>query len=377
MFEEHRATDAIEVGKAPADLPPNTYSDAPRYAVTSAANVLLLDALNTPLSDQVYVRRRMLQYLHTIPPGTRIAVFTLGSKLRIIEGFTTDSSTIEKALQGRGNPEKSPVMDPDWDQTLERSREHGGWRGAPRGCRHGCSLPRKRSRARTCCARDVAFDAMEQLARYLATVPGRKNVIWFSGSMPFNLTTGSSPNLDQMADLQDRAQKDDGTAGAGASGFVSRGCAWPDERSQQRGPGTNHESEYVHQYSGARCVDDGAISNTPGMGSPTVGRPGRPDRGPGGSAAGSGISRSGGVRSPQHGILREADRWQSLHQHERCGESSRGCHRRWLGLLHAGLRAGEPRLQRRVSQGGSEAGRGPLRSGLPPRLLCIQSGDRG
>ncbi|MFY9744716.1 MAG: VWA domain-containing protein [Acidobacteriaceae bacterium] len=205
VFEEHRATDEIEVGKAPADLPPNTWSDAPRYAVTSAANVLLLDALNTPLSDQVYVRRRMLQYLHTIPPGTRIAVFTLGSKLRIIEGFTTDSSAIEKALQGRGNPEKSPVMDPDWDQTLEEAANLPGG-----GLAQGAAMAQfaeETQSSENLLRADVAFDAMEQLARYLATVPGRKNVVWFSGSMPFNLTTGSSPNLDQMADLQDRAKK--------------------------------------------------------------------------------------------------------------------------------------------------------------------------
>ena len=77
-------------------LPPHTYSNAPHYAITSAANVLLLDALNTPLSDQVYVRQRMLKYLHTIPPGTRIAVFTLSSRLRMVEGFTTDSSTLRR-----------------------------------------------------------------------------------------------------------------------------------------------------------------------------------------------------------------------------------------------------------------------------------------
>jgi len=39
----------------------------------------LLDALNTPLSDQMYVRQQMMQYLRTIPPGTRVAVFTLAS----------------------------------------------------------------------------------------------------------------------------------------------------------------------------------------------------------------------------------------------------------------------------------------------------------
>jgi len=208
VFEEHRATDAIEVGKAPADLPPNTYSDAPRYAVTSAANVLLLDALNTPLADQVYVRRRMIQYLHTIPPGTRIAVFTLGSHLRIIEGFTTDSSTIEKPLQpGRGNPEQSPVMDPTFDQALSDATDIAGGGGATALAQQAMQQFANDTKLFEMQLRsEMTIDAMDQLARYLSTVPGRKNLIWFAGSMPFNPQTGSRPDQDQMADLRDQAQ---------------------------------------------------------------------------------------------------------------------------------------------------------------------------
>ena len=60
----------------------------------------------------------MLQYLKNIPPGTRIAVFTLASRLRIVEGFTTDSSVIAKALSGKGGPQQSVLLDPASDQEL-------------------------------------------------------------------------------------------------------------------------------------------------------------------------------------------------------------------------------------------------------------------
>src|SRR5271170_5579572 len=49
VFEEHKPENPAAVVTMP-DLPPNTYSDFPQFAVTSAVNVLLLDALNTPLS---------------------------------------------------------------------------------------------------------------------------------------------------------------------------------------------------------------------------------------------------------------------------------------------------------------------------------------
>jgi VWFA-related protein len=202
-FEEHRATDAIESAAA-ENLPPHTWSNAPRYAITSAANVLLLDALNTPLSDQVYVRRRMLQYLHTIPPGTRIAVFTLASHLRMVEGFTTDSSTIEKALQeGRGHPELSPVMDPLYDQQMAMM----GWLADSGGAVSQAVAAMNQFAANTASFEvdlrlDITIDAMEQLARYLSTIPGRKNLIWYTGAVPINIAPDQTQD-DPSSNLRD------------------------------------------------------------------------------------------------------------------------------------------------------------------------------
>jgi hypothetical protein len=38
----------------------------------------------------------------------------------------------------------------------------------------------------------MTLDAMQQLARYLSAIPGRKNLIWFSGSFPIALTPDAS-----------------------------------------------------------------------------------------------------------------------------------------------------------------------------------------
>jgi VWFA-related protein len=202
-FEEHRATDAVE--SAPVvNLPPHTYSDAPRYAVTSAANVLLLDALNTPLPDQVYVRRRMLQYLRTIPPGTRIAVFTLASHLRMVQGFTTDSTTIEKALtEERGSPEKSPVMDPVYDQQLAML----SWLADGGGTSAQAVAAMNQFASDTASFEadlriDVTIDAMQQLARYLSTVPGRKNLIWYTGAVPITIAPDDT-QMDPTSNMRD------------------------------------------------------------------------------------------------------------------------------------------------------------------------------
>ena len=99
-LEEHKAVDPATVQKPPS-LPPNIYSNIPETPIPGAVNVLLLDALNTPMADQSYVRRQMISYLKTIPPGTRIAIFTLASRLRMVQGFTSDSRPLLAALNGQ------------------------------------------------------------------------------------------------------------------------------------------------------------------------------------------------------------------------------------------------------------------------------------
>jgi len=63
--------------------------------------MLLLDSLNTPLPDQVYVHEQMLKQLRTIPPNTRVAVFALASRLRMLQGVTTDSAALLAAINGQ------------------------------------------------------------------------------------------------------------------------------------------------------------------------------------------------------------------------------------------------------------------------------------
>jgi VWFA-related protein len=187
IFEEHKPEEKI-ISNSNNDLPAHTYSDIPQFSISSAANVLLLDALNTPLSDQMYVRQQMLKYLKNIPPGTRIAVFTLASRLRIVEGFTTDSGVIAKALSGKGGPQQSSLLDNATDQELSDSTNDMGSLGASADA---VSAMQQFQADFTSYQTDVrvqnTLEAMQQLARYLSVIPGRKNLIWFSGSFPLSI----------------------------------------------------------------------------------------------------------------------------------------------------------------------------------------------
>ncbi|MGB9029165.1 MAG: VWA domain-containing protein, partial [Acidobacteriaceae bacterium] len=188
VFEEHRVTDTIQASKSPA-LPPHVYSDFPQYAIASAANVLLLDALNTPLNDQKYARAQMIKYLHTIPPGARIAVFTLGSKLQMIRGFTTDQGAVAEAINGkRGAAETSQIVDQNDVESSSGLSEFGTGAGMSAQTAAALESFGKEMATFTIDVRKrMTIAALEQLGRFLSTVPGRKNLIWSTGSFPISL----------------------------------------------------------------------------------------------------------------------------------------------------------------------------------------------
>src|ERR1700730_10329567 len=99
FFEEHTGGAVSAVALPPT--PPGVYTNYPTINTTDSINVLLLDSLNTQADDQTYVRPQMVNYLQAAlaaPTGARVAIFTLGSKLRMVRGFTADSAGLLMAL---------------------------------------------------------------------------------------------------------------------------------------------------------------------------------------------------------------------------------------------------------------------------------------
>ncbi|HZD32735.1 MAG TPA: VWA domain-containing protein, partial [Candidatus Angelobacter sp.] len=95
-FKEHAGAPVTTVDLPP--LPPNVYTNTPAVGSADSINVLLLDSLNTQMTDQQFVHQQTIKYLKTIPAGARIAIFTLSSRLRMVQEFTSDSSRLLAAL---------------------------------------------------------------------------------------------------------------------------------------------------------------------------------------------------------------------------------------------------------------------------------------
>ncbi len=196
FFEEHKSPP-----QGPAslpDLPPNIFTNIPRVKPVDSVSVLLLDSLNTPLSDQSVVHAQILHYLQGVRPGRRIAIFTLGNQLRYIQGFTADPAVLMAALnklKSGAGPQTSPLLKTNSQETAEQAalaqiaeaEEASPSVAFQRALQRLQQYTAEQQSVRTDQRVELTLDAFQQLGRYLAGIPGRKNVIWFSGSFPVDL----------------------------------------------------------------------------------------------------------------------------------------------------------------------------------------------
>lgn len=188
-FEEHRGDSTAPLVAQRSPLPPHIYSNAPIVDPPDSINVLLLDGLNTEFGDQAAVRRQMIDYLKKIDPGPRLAIFTLGSRLQMVEGFTADPKALIEALNHKkwgGTPQTLPMLrtpaEDNVDQTMLDSMAAGM---ASAGGIEALQRFLQEMQATEAATRiSLTLDALQQLSRYLTGFRGRKNILWFSGSFP-------------------------------------------------------------------------------------------------------------------------------------------------------------------------------------------------
>jgi len=215
-FDEHRPPNVGKAGLVkPAALPPHTYTNIPEYPEAGAVNVLLLDRLNTSFLDQAYARHKMIQYIGKIKPGTSLAIFVLSSRLGMIAGFSTDLDALTAALKNpKTAAQQSGLIDPE--NTVQDVGVAPSSQGAAIAGSNGSapstpsSIPGGGPMDAVAAAQEfqaqiaaglidqrvhITLDAMQQLARYLSAIPGRKNLIWFSGSFPSLIPPDDSQGL--------------------------------------------------------------------------------------------------------------------------------------------------------------------------------------
>ena len=228
VFEEHKAQQKIEhfeyfeklnaTQNAPAAFrrrPGVLSNQLPIDQLKIPPTVLLMDSLNTQTSNQGMGRAHMVQLLRTLPPETPIAVFLLGSSLRILQGFTSDGTLLRAALDQAisGNTTvKDPLL--ETQNTSNYIQDMTAGSGVNQAIRSQVGEVQNFEKEEYAMSLDLrakeTLGALAQIGQYLSGIPGRKNLIWVSESFPLSVApnpdTGNNPfggsrNYDEQVKL--------------------------------------------------------------------------------------------------------------------------------------------------------------------------------
>ena len=228
ILEEHKAQQKIEhfeyFDKLKSAGSPDNSTSAFRKRANVISNqlpldelkipptVLLMDSLNTQTSNQMQGRARMVQLLRTLPPDTPIAVFLLGSSLRILQGFTSDGTLLRAALD-QAEAGNTIIKDPLIDTQNTSSYIENSTVGM--GTNQGLAVQvgevqnfEKEEYSMTIDLRSKeTLGAMAQIGQYLSGIPGRKNLIWVSESFPLSIAPDPDTGNNPFAGIRDYADQ--------------------------------------------------------------------------------------------------------------------------------------------------------------------------
>lgn len=215
------------VNRAAVPAPAGILSNHPENLIpTGVPMVLLLDATNSNFTNQAYARSQMLKYVLEHGQGRPMAVLTLTDRLSVLQQFTSDPQVLITAIKN--------VM--PQAQILQaappRPESHAitGGRGSDAIVANDIAAAASsfidaavgyNTERRTL----ITIDAMKALSRMLGGLPGRKNVVWLTANLPFDLVPEDRAisEAELLADLPGQGrQRSVSTMGAGAQAGEQR-----------------------------------------------------------------------------------------------------------------------------------------------------------
>lgn len=146
-FEVHtQEEDRSLLPPAPPELPSHTFINLEQTPVSGPPVVVLLDFLNTPVTDQAYAHEQIVRFLERKPASMEVAIFALSDNLSLLQGFTTDTKRLLATMRSKAAGIRMAAAG---EQLLKAQ---------------------------------ITLNAFQELGQFLATLDGRKNLLWFSES---------------------------------------------------------------------------------------------------------------------------------------------------------------------------------------------------
>jgi VWFA-related protein len=207
FFEEVKTgTERMQV----AESAPGTFTNEVQGELgAKRVTILVLDLLNTQSMDQKYARDQLMKFLaESLDANEPTAFFILTQGgLRMIHDFTSDPKLLIEAVKAMREFHDMPVENPvaqqqeiqELDHYIRDMPEFASFIRVIKESAREFNIFQQRT------AILVTLQAMQQLARYVKGIPGRKSVVWATGGFPFSLSnieeSFEHSMRDSMADI--------------------------------------------------------------------------------------------------------------------------------------------------------------------------------
>lgn len=231
--KEQRVSTFEEITAVSSPLPPpatepGEYSNLtvdPRQARTLC--VIVIDSINTPYLDQAYGRQQLIKYLsENLEPGQPLALVLLGNRgVRVLQPLTADPAqliaAVKKvrgeipAMQAYDTQSKVAALDRDTINNTPANNMPGALAQAGAFSDAGGVTDNLELFELQGDAVEAAYDqkraiettlrAFLNIATYVSGIPGRKALIWATGSFPFTIDSPSTVPGGQLSLLYERA----------------------------------------------------------------------------------------------------------------------------------------------------------------------------
>ncbi|HLJ86588.1 MAG TPA: VWA domain-containing protein [Candidatus Angelobacter sp.] len=152
-------------------LPPGLFTNIPDiHSEDGPPIVVLIDSLNTEFDDQSFMQDQVIKFFKKFSPRHNVAIYLLGIRLRLVQDFTSDPQELQAAV--------AKMSGRFWIL----NNGHELWRRSflpPLAAQFGGEdLEHVKSIERS----KITTEALKQIARNVSGYPGRRNLIWLSGS---------------------------------------------------------------------------------------------------------------------------------------------------------------------------------------------------
>jgi VWFA-related protein len=177
-------------------LPAGLYSNRPEYTGGPPRNItaVVIDTLNTPSGDQMWMRAQVVRFLKKLSPRTRVALYHLGTRLKVLHDFTDSAESLRARLEKSGlevQPQAAADIDSAVQEAEQLIRMFPDDPSLVEMLKNQIEIEQLYNAQVRQRQREATLRAMDILAEHLAGIPGRKNLVWIGGGISMLTITGA------------------------------------------------------------------------------------------------------------------------------------------------------------------------------------------